>query len=99
MEVLLKPPEHLRLNGDISKNWRLFKQKFELFLTASAPAAPKETPTPGPTKLALLLSIAGDDALEVYNNFSFDQGEDRNDYATVIKKFDEYFAEDRKSVV
>lgn len=98
MEVLLKPPEHLRLNGDISENWRLFKQKFELFLTASAPAASKEAPTPGPTKLALLLSIAGDDALEVYNNFSFDQGEDRNDYATVIKKFDEYFAEQLNEV-
>ncbi|XP_075742378.1 uncharacterized protein LOC119169192 isoform X2 [Rhipicephalus microplus] len=45
-------------------------------LDGSAPAASKEAPTPGPTKLALLLSIAGDDALEVYN-FSFDQGTHR----------------------
>nr|XP_037285080.1 uncharacterized protein LOC119178014 [Rhipicephalus microplus] len=65
---------------------------------ASRSAASNEAPTPGPTKLALLLSIAGDDAPEVYNNFSFDQGEDRNDYATVIKKFDEYFAEQLNEV-
>ncbi|KAG0426648.1 hypothetical protein HPB47_026243 [Ixodes persulcatus] len=47
---------------------------------------------PAPTKTALLLSIAGDDALEVYNNFAFSADEDWQDYATIVGKFDGYFA-------
>lgn len=68
----LKPPEQLRVNGDSGKNWHLSKQKFELFVTASAPGG---KPLPGPTQTALLLSVAGDDALEVYNNFIFSESE------------------------
>lgn len=41
-------------------------------------------------KTALLLSVAGDDGLEVYNNFIFKEGQ--QDYDTVIKKSDEYCA-------
>ncbi|XP_040073489.1 uncharacterized protein LOC120845986, partial [Ixodes scapularis] len=75
--------------GDIGKNWRHFKQKFELFVTASAPGG---KPLLGPTQAALLLSVAGDEALEVYNNFILSEGESQQDYATIIKKFDEYCA-------
>lgn len=85
----LKPPEPLRLSGDIAKQWKLFKQKFELFLEASDP---NEKPREDSTKTALLLSLGGDDVLEIYNNFTFTEDAERRDYATVIKKFDEYCA-------
>ncbi|XP_065302513.1 uncharacterized protein [Dermacentor albipictus] len=85
----LKPPEPLRLSGDIAKQWKLFKQKFELFLAASVP---RDKPRDDSTKTALLLSLGGEDVLEIYNNFTFTEDAERMDYATVIKKFDEYCA-------
>ncbi|XP_077535303.1 uncharacterized protein LOC144147109 isoform X2 [Haemaphysalis longicornis] len=84
----LRPPDALRLKGDVGKNWQLFKQKFQLFLTATETAP---TPRPEATKTALLLTAAGDEAIEVFNTFSFAKGECDTDYATVLKKFDEYF--------
>ncbi|XP_049519210.1 uncharacterized protein LOC125943746 [Dermacentor silvarum] len=85
----IKPPEPLRLEGDISKHWELFKQRFQLFLTATEPASKKREAS---TKTALLLSVAGEEAIEVYNTFSFTEDESKDDYDAVIKKFDEYFA-------
>ncbi|XP_077551338.1 uncharacterized protein LOC144165064 [Haemaphysalis longicornis] len=91
----LKPPEPIRFDGDISKHWQLFKQKFEFFLTAS-----ETGPKPGgsSTKTALLLSLAGDAALEVFNNFTFLEGESKEEYVTVVKKFDEYCAAQQNEV-
>uniref|UniRef100_A0A0K8RK54 Putative transposase n=1 Tax=Ixodes ricinus TaxID=34613 RepID=A0A0K8RK54_IXORI len=87
--VFLKSPELLQLSGDVAKTWRLFKQKLELFLTASVTGGKS---MPAPTKTALLLSIARDDALDVYNYFVFSVDEDRQDCATIVGKFDGYLA-------
>ncbi|XP_049519399.1 uncharacterized protein K02A2.6-like [Dermacentor silvarum] len=40
-----------------------------------------------------LLSAAGDEALEVYNNFTFAEGELKDDYETLLRKFDAYCIE------
>lgn len=85
---LVKLPEPLRLEGDIGKRWVLFKQRFELFLTATEPTKARRAFT----KTALLLSITGEEAIEVYNTFSFTKDQDKNDYDVVIKKFDDYCA-------
>ncbi|KAG0423615.1 hypothetical protein HPB47_000616, partial [Ixodes persulcatus] len=49
---LLKPPDPLRMTGDISKNWKLFKQKVELYLTV---VKPHDKPLSSAAKTALLL--------------------------------------------
>ncbi|XP_077508857.1 uncharacterized protein LOC144120376 [Amblyomma americanum] len=87
---LLKAPQPLRLTGNVTDNWKRFKQKFELFLQATAA---KDQPKTEASKAALLLSMAGDDALDVFNNFQFALGEDKTDYSTVVRKFDAYCAE------
>lgn len=92
---LLKAPEPLLLSGSTAKNWEKYKQKFELFLEATASAKEPRTPA---VKTALLLSFAGDEALEVFNNFSFEEGESKQDYETVVKKFTEYCQEQRNEV-
>ncbi|XP_065289918.1 uncharacterized protein [Dermacentor albipictus] len=95
---LVKPPEHLQLSGssdNIAKHWNLFIQKFELFLQATA--SPKE-PRSEAVKAALLLSVAGDDALEVFNNFTFLEAERKDDYTTVVRKFKEYCEEQQNEV-
>ncbi|XP_075733124.1 uncharacterized protein LOC142775550 [Rhipicephalus microplus] len=83
---LVKPPEPLQLSGNIRKNWLVFKQKLQLFITATEP----EKPRPSAVKAAILLSTAGDEALEVYNNFSFTAGESKEDYDMLVRKFEEY---------
>lgn len=50
----LRPPYALRLKGDVGKNWQLFEQKFQLFLTATETAL---APRPEATKTALLLIL------------------------------------------
>ncbi|XP_070388778.1 uncharacterized protein [Dermacentor albipictus] len=77
---LLKAPQPLRLTGNVTENWKRFKQKFELFLQATVA---KDQPRTESSKAALLLSMAGDDALDVFNNFQFALDEDKTDYSTV----------------
>ncbi|XP_075739068.1 uncharacterized protein LOC142784530 [Rhipicephalus microplus] len=82
----VKPPEPLELSGNIRKNWLVFKQKLQLLITATEP----EKPRPSAVKAAILLSTTGDEALDVYNNFSFAAGESREDYDTLVRKFEDY---------
>jgi len=42
---------------------------------------------PEPRKVALLLTIAGPQAIEVYNTFVFAEGEDKNKLDDVLDKF------------
>uniref|UniRef100_A0A6B0V865 Putative tick transposon n=1 Tax=Ixodes ricinus TaxID=34613 RepID=A0A6B0V865_IXORI len=91
----VKPPGPLSTTGEISKNWRIFKQRFELFLTASEPS---DKPRPKSSKAALLLSIAGEEAIEIFNTFNFAEDESNADYATVVKKFEEYCAAQHNEV-
>lgn len=94
---LVKPLEHLQLSGssDIAKNWDLFIQKFKLILQATA--STKEPRSEG-VKAVLLLSVAGNDALEVFNNFTFLEAEHKDDYTMVVWKFKEDCQEQQNEV-
>ncbi|XP_042142891.1 uncharacterized protein K02A2.6-like [Ixodes scapularis] len=84
----------LLLSENVQKNWMLFKQKFELYLQATAPDKPRTEAT----KTATLLTIAGDDALEIFNNFVFAEGESKEDYKTLVAKFEDYCADQQNEV-
>ncbi|XP_072770488.1 uncharacterized protein [Nerophis lumbriciformis] len=79
----LKPPEKLRLSGNVDSNWRTFKQQFQLYMAAMA-----LQDKPDARKVALLLTIAGPHAIEVYNTFVFDNPDEKNKLDVVIEKFD-----------
>lgn len=86
----LRHPEPLQLTGNLASNWKRFKQKFDLFLQATTS---KEHPRTESSKAALLLSVAGDDALDAFNTFQFVDGESQEDYETVVRKFEAYCSE------
>ncbi|XP_065283218.1 uncharacterized protein [Dermacentor albipictus] len=90
----LKLPCPLQLTGNVRRNWELLKQRLDLFLTATSTDHPKTEAV----KAAILLSAAGDEALEVYNNFTFAEGELKDDYETLVRKFDAYFIEQGNEV-
>ena len=73
----LKP---LKLEGNLAENWRRWKQRYELFMTA----------TEASKKSAKIQSSMFKDALEVFNTFEFGSEEDKEKPVEILKKFDEY---------
>lgn len=82
----IKQPDGMVMEGCLADNWKFFQQKFNLFLKAS-----RSTGESTEFKTSLLLSSIGDKSLKIYNNLAFEATEDKEDYETVINKFDGYF--------
>ena len=69
----LQHPGPLNLQGNLSENWRKWKQCFELYLIPSGINEKDDT-----VKSATLLHVAGEDALEIYNTFTWEEeGDDK----------------------
>ncbi|KAL6487668.1 hypothetical protein MHYP_G00042940 [Metynnis hypsauchen] len=83
----LKPPAGLDLlHGNLSENWRRFQQRFELYLAAVGGAS-----KPAKVQSALFLHVAGEEAVEVYNTFTFgNEEEDKRNLTKIMEKFEEY---------
>ncbi|CAL9686008.1 unnamed protein product [Knipowitschia caucasica] len=79
----IRPPEELKLSGNVNENWKSFRQSFELYLLAAGLDDADEK-----RKVALLLTVAGRGALDVFNTFQFDD----EDYGLndVVTKFEDY---------
>ncbi len=88
---LLQPPSALSLQGNLAENWKVWLQKFELYLIASGVAEKSET-----VQCATFLHIAGEEAIKVYNTFQF-TAEEVNKIDELKKKFKEY-CEPRKNL-
>ena len=62
----LKPLKPLNLDGNLLQDWKLWKQQFYLFMTAT-----EYDKKPDNVKSSLLLHCIGERAREVYNTFNF----------------------------
>lgn len=81
----VKPPSPLKMTGNVDANWRAFKQQFQLYIAAVGVDRRADE-----RKIALLLTIAGAEAIEVFNTFVYEQPDDKDKYEEVLKKFDEH---------
>lgn len=72
MEGIFKPPEPLVLDGNVSDNWKRFAQKFDLFMTVTDLASKGEE-----KKVAVFLNLLGDEGLELFNSFTFANGDEK----------------------
>lgn len=79
----LKLPGSLKLSGNVDENWRAFMQRFNLYVKAMGLGTEPDT-----RKVALLPTLAGPQAIEVYNMFVFDVADDREKMDVVLAKFD-----------
>ena len=86
-------PEPLSLQGNLAENWRRWRQRFELYMTASGNDSKEEG-----TKSAILLHVAGPEALEVYNTFTWEEEADKRKVAKIMEQFESYCMP-RKNVV
>ena len=80
----LKPPNELKLAGNVEENWTHFKLRLDLYLIATNSDKKEDK-----QKIAILLTVAGPDAVEIYNTFEFTEDE-RDKFQSVIDKFPNY---------
>ncbi|GBM72478.1 hypothetical protein AVEN_103961-1, partial [Araneus ventricosus] len=88
-----KSPSTLKLEGNVSENWKKFKQRFFIYLEAS-----EKINKPDKLKVALLLTTMGEDCLDIYNSFGL-SAEDSEKFDIVIKSFDDYFSPKKNTVI
>ncbi|KAM9837385.1 uncharacterized protein ACBR49_018085 [Aulostomus maculatus] len=88
-ESNIHPPEELKVSGDVRENWRVFRREFEQYLCSAGLDGEDDR-----RKLALLLTVAGAPALQVYNQLLFKDGE-KEQFPAVMSKFEDYFTPGR----
>lgn len=87
-----KPPKGLNLTGDIAQQWKIFKQKFMLFIEANEYKGKTDE-----VKIAMFLNSIGDEALQLFNTFQLSEAE-KTSFDKVITAFETY-CNPRKSTV
>ena len=80
----LPPPKPLSFVGNVAENWRRWIQQFRLYLNATG-----FDKKPAQVQCSTLLTVAGEEALEIFNTFGLTD-EDKVKIDVVIKKFEEY---------
>ena len=89
----LNPPKTLCLEGNTAENWRRWIQRFRLYMCATEKDKKAEK-----LQCAMLLHCAGEEAQELYNTFTFADGE-KDKIAPLIKKFEDYCTPKKQQVI
>ncbi|XP_044748562.1 uncharacterized protein K02A2.6-like [Coccinella septempunctata] len=76
----------MNFTGNLSENWRLWRQKFENYLIASEVS--KKDPK---VQIAQLLHYIGEEGMSIYNTFTFANEEESEKLSTVINQFEAHF--------
>ena len=79
-------PNPLDVDGDRADNWKIWKQRWDNYCIITG-----LLDQPEDYKCAMLLHSIGIEAMRIFNGLKFSDGEDRNNMAEVIKKFDQHF--------
>ena len=89
------PPQALSFAGNpnLAEDYKRWSKKFHLYLVASGKNEKGKD-----MQVAVLLTCIGDDGLEVFNNFQWDNDDDKDDIDIVLEKFRTY-CEPRKKTV
>ena len=82
----VKPPAPLNRADCSPKKWKLWKQTWINYAVVA-----KITSQDAQYQKALFLCTIGQGALEIFNTFRYNTGEDPEKVDTIIAKFDEYF--------
>ena len=82
-----RPPPALDLHskGNLAETFRRWKQSYTIYVTAAGLLT-----KPKAQRKAILLNLAGEAAVELSNNFVFSEGEDKEDPATLLQKFEDF---------
>jgi len=81
----VRPPAPLMLGSTTSKNWKLFLQKWKIYVTLVQ--LDKKSIE---YQVAMLLHTLGDEALDVYNGFSFTTPDSERTVKQITDAFEQY---------
>ena len=91
---LFNPSDPLQLSkGNFSQNWKRFKQKWANYELATGIVRKEDQ-----IRVATFLTMSGDEALNVYNAFTWDSEDDKVKKDKVLEQF-ETFCEPRKNTI
>ena len=95
MDMFKPPPPMSFTTGNVAENWRRWEQQFITYFTA-AELSKKDKKT----KVAILLHCAGGEAQDIMRGFTFSgtEGDKRDVWMDVIKKFKEHCDPRKNSV-
>ena len=93
MESFRKPPS-LKIKDQENIEWKKWKKSFETYLIASKLDAESDQ-----RKIAILINLLGEDAQEIFDNFTFTEGEKPEKYDIVLQKFEEHCLPQKNLVV
>ncbi|XP_011688911.1 PREDICTED: uncharacterized protein LOC105450661 [Wasmannia auropunctata] len=80
----LNIPRPLDFSGNIAENYKKFKQRINIYMTANGLHQKSDE-----VKVAIILNTIGEEGIDIFNNFNLSE-EDQKKYEAVVKKFDEY---------
>ncbi|KAJ8975158.1 hypothetical protein NQ317_014532 [Molorchus minor] len=92
MDNFARKPATLDLNGNLSENWRRFKQNYSIFMKAS-----EKDSKSSDIKASILLSLAGEEAVELFNTFGLSEA-DSLEEEKILDTFEAY-CNPKKNVV
>ena len=81
----LKLPQPLKIEGNLSTNWRTFKRALQNYSVVARLDSFQEN-----FKAALFLSVIAKEALEMFDGIAFSNEADKQVLSKVIKKFEEF---------
>ena len=81
MESLQAPWPMEFTKQNIGEQWKRFKQRFEIYKLASGAAEKAQD-----LQVSLLLHVMGEDALDIFNSFTFANDDEKKNYDVVIEK-------------
>lgn len=84
MSDYLRKPEVLKMDGNMSDNWRRWKRSYDCYFDAAELGEKTDK-----VKISILLNMIGPDAVETYDSFNLSELEAAS-YTNVVKAFDDF---------
>ena len=78
-------PSPLITKGNMPKNWKDFKQRSDIYLSAIG-----ADDKPVKQQANMFLNVLGEEALEIYNGFEWDAADDKMKRNKIEAKFEKY---------
>lgn len=92
MSDFLRKPDILKVEGNLSENWRRWKRAYDCYFDAAELYEKTDK-----VKINTLLNIIGSDAIEIFDSFNLSEAH-KAVYANVLKAFDD-FCKPKKNTV
>ena len=88
----LRPPAAMVQSGDLAIGWLRWIERYDFYIMAT-----EKNNKPGSVQVAILLTLMGSDAIDIYRTFEWANAADKDNIDSVKSKFEAYFAP-RKNV-